>query len=229
MKSSIKKYKCLCGCGESFIRYSLSHKWVNLDHKKHWLLNTIEGQKEVNRVAKKAAKDREKAEKKKDKEAKEKTIKWDKLLQRKVQEIARFIDHLLPCTAKNAPAKQYHGGHIFSRGGNSNIKYNLHNIHIQSAQSNHFQKDDYELKMGVVRVYGKDYLEYIESLKNTPTTKHSNMECKELYNKACKISNRLKSENKNLEQPRTIVQRLSLRNQINLELGIYQTVDYSPS
>ena len=172
-------------------------------------------------AAQKAAKDRAKAEKKKDKADKELITEWDKLLQKKVQEIARFIDHLLPCTANNREANQYHGGHIFARGGNENIKYNLHNIHIQSAQSNHFQKEDYKLKMGIVRVYGKDYLGYIEGLKSTPMVKYTNMEYKDFYRKACEISNTLKKENKDLAQPRTKEQRLLLRDHINQQLGIY--------
>ena len=40
---------------------------------------------------------------------------------------------------KNKLANQMHAGHVYSRGSNPMLRFNLHNIHRQSAQSNHFQ------------------------------------------------------------------------------------------
>lgn len=151
------------------------------------------------------------------KELKEKTVKYKVKTQSKVQEIARLIDYGQPCLAKQYIPKKADGGHVFSRKGNENFAMNLHNIFLQSAQSNHFQNDDGLMRDGVVRVFGEEYLEFIHSLKSTPVVKYSNEEWHEIYKRACSISNSLKktpqiSDSKN---------RIGLRNTINLELGIY--------
>ena len=132
--------------------------------------------------------------------------------------IIRLIDRDLPCLAKGIYANQFHAGHIFSRGSNQTIRYNCHNIHRQSAQSNHFQNEDGLLREGLVKEYGQDYMDFISELRRTPKLEYNNQEFHELTLKARIISAKLKKADKvyNLSQ------RLELRNQINLELGIYQ-------
>lgn len=152
---------------------------------------------------------------------KESIIDYSKALQKEVQLIARLIDYKCLCLARNIIPIKSDGGHLFSRGGNVNIKYNLHNIFLQSAASNHFQNDDGLMRDGVVRVFGVDYLEFITSLKQTEITKYSNEEYKAILANARVISRRLKEENKDLITFRTPKERINLRNKINIELGIY--------
>lgn len=159
-----------------------------------------------------------KVRKKKDKEEKESITNFKVKLQSKVQEIARFIDYDHPCLATQRFPKQAHGGHLESRKGHENFAMNLHNIFLQSAQSNHFQNDDGLMRDGVVREFGEEYLDFIRSLKSTPTPKYSHDEYKELYRKACAISNRLKKNPIKLSNK----ERIEQRNLINLELGIYE-------
>lgn len=154
------------------------------------------------------------------KELQIKVVNYSDKLQSKVQEIARLIDKDLNCLAKNTPTKQVHGGHVFSRGGHSNFKYNLHNIHRQSAHSNHFQNDDRLMHEGIVREYGSEYLDFINSLQQTSLLKLSNIEWLSKYQIACKIANRLRKEGKNY----TLHERINLRNSVNLELGIYEPI-----
>ncbi len=47
MIKAIKPKKCKCGCGDSFVPRRSTDKWVNSDHYRTWLLNTPEGQKEI--------------------------------------------------------------------------------------------------------------------------------------------------------------------------------------
>lgn len=165
----------------------------------------------------KLVKEGEKRKREERMELKAKIIKWDKKLQSKVQEIARWIDWQQPCLARNYVPKQSHGGHLFSRAGSANIKVNLHNIFLQAAQSNHYQNDDGLMRDGCIRVFGQSYFDFITGLKSTPLQRYNNEEYREFYQKACKIANRMK---KNLVKNET-QDRIRLRNDVNLELGFY--------
>ena len=140
-------------------------------------------------------------------------------LQTKIQEITRLIDKGLPCLATGVIPKQMHGGHVFARGGNSYMAMNLHNIHRQSAQSNHFQNDDGLMKEGIKNEYGEEYLEFISNLRRTPCPEISPLEYGVIYKKSCKVANKLIKLN--LAYP--LKKRIELRNEINLELGIYSS------
>lgn len=169
------------------------------------------------KIIARAKKQAEKQDKLAKKEAKATITDWGKKLQDKVQEIARLIDHEQLCLAKNKPARSFDGGHIYARGGNANMRYNLHNIYKQSSQSNHFNSDDHLMKEGLKREFGEDYYNFVTDLKRTPLLKHTNLELEQLYRNACKVANRLKKQPKKL----TNLERIEYRNQINLELGIY--------
>ena len=94
------------------------------------------------KIMAKAKKQAEKQDKLAKKEAKATITDWGKKLQDKVQEILRLIDFGQACLARQYIPKQTHSGHLVSRSAAANMKYNLHNMFAQSAQSNHFQNDD---------------------------------------------------------------------------------------
>ena len=142
---------------------------------------------------------------------------WKNELQDEINLIIRLIDHDLPCLAKGIYSNQTHAGHIYSRGSNQTIRYNLHNIHRQSAQSNHFQNEDGLLREGLVKEYGQNYMDFISELRRTPKLQYTNQDYHELTLKARKIVSKLKSADKTYN----LKQRIELRNQINLELAIY--------
>lgn len=151
-------------------------------------------------------------------EERKQIINYKAKLQTKVQELARLIDHDLPCLARVIRG-QMHGGHIFSKGSSPNMRFNLHNIHRQSAQSNHWQNDDALLREGLKNEYGQEYLDFIISLRQTPPVKLNNKDYENLYSIACKIANSLK---RNIpDKPYTKSERIELRNDINKSLGIY--------
>lgn len=191
----------------------------------NWLMDTVAGQNYMKRAMNIAKKEQvrkiatiKKVEKEKTKKVKELHEDWSKKLQDKINLISRLIDKGLPCLARNYVPKQMHGGHVYARGGNSTMRYHLHNIHRQSAQSNHFQNDDGMLREGIVKEYGQPYMDYISSLRQMPTLNYSNMDYKEFYHKACKIANELKK----LDCEYTLQERIHKRNVINNNLGIYR-------
>lgn len=145
-------------------------------------------------------------------------VDWAKSLQVKINFIVRTIDKGLKCLARNRGG-QIHAGHVYARGGNQTIRYNLHNIHRQNAQSNHYQNDDGLLREGLVNEYGQEYMDFISELRQTPSLKFNNMEYKDLTKKASKIALKLKKENKEY----SLKERIELRNKINVELGIYES------
>jgi len=160
-----------------------------------------------------------KREKETKKELKEKTTNWKERLQDNVNKIVRLIDKDLLCLARNQRGK-INAGHVFARGGNQTIRYNLHNIHRQSAQSNHWQNDDGLLREGIIKEYGSNYMDFIASLRQTPQIKYNDKEYKDIALKASKIALRLKK----LDLNYSLTERIELRNKINLELGIYEPI-----
>jgi len=141
-----------------------------------------------------------------------------KILQPVINEIARLVDFGQPCIATENYGKE-NGGHYISVGANRTICLNLHNIHIQSFESNHWKSGDtLKYQGGIRKVYGEDYLEYMDCLqKHPPIQLRKNMMI-EIYENACKIRTKLR-KNEKIRSPK---ERIELRNQINIELGIYQ-------
>lgn len=164
---------------------------------------------------KKAAKDW----KQEKKALKEKLKNYKKLLQTKVQLISRLIDKDLPCLARGVNG-QMHGGHVFSKGGNTQMRFNLHNIHRQSAYSNNYQNDDGLLRDGLEIEYGLDYLVFIKGLRVYDIPKFSNEEYKEIYLIALGVAKDLKNKG----QVYSKSDRVRLRNEINIKLGIYKYI-----
>lgn len=141
-----------------------------------------------------------------------------KRLQNEVNAIARAIDFGLPCLARGYVPNKMHGGHIFSRGAFPSMRYNLHNIHRQSAQSNHYQNEDGLLREMLKKEYGERYFAFLESCKQSELPKLAPTEWKDRLKIAQGIKNRLRKE---IQKPLTVSDRIELRNQVNQELEIY--------
>lgn len=221
----INKAKDFGGCGK--LTFYRKAGLCSDCHRKWELQSTPVGAKKIRDAIVKARKLLKKREKEKTKVAKAKVTKWNDKLQGKVNEIVRLIDKGLPCLARGFTNCQIHAGHVYARGGNSSIRYNLHNIHRQSAQSNKWQNDDGLLREGVVKEYGQRYMDFISELRRTEPLKFKNEEYHALYLKASKIANNLR---KTLSYPLTEKQRIELRNTVNKKLGIYadEYCDYNP-
>lgn len=140
-----------------------------------------------------------------------------KYLQPIINEIARLIDYGQPCIATGNFGKM-NGGHYVSVGANRTTALNLHNIHIQSFESNNFKGGDpIKYRHGIIERYGNDYFEFIEFLQQHPPLHLTKSDLIDLVKKATLIRNELKNNN----YEKTPLERIEFRNQVNLKLGIY--------
>jgi len=205
------------GCGKPQIHrvYGLG---TSCGCYRDWLLNTKEGQEKIERSRIVAQKKVQKDMKAKERERKKEITDYKPKLQDKVNAIVRLIDIGQPCLAKQVHAAQIHAGHVYSRGAHPAIKFNLHNIHRQSAQSNHWQSDDQLMIEGLSREYGEEYAEFVGELRQTETLKFSNHEYQEFYKKACEIEKKLRHSGRVF----STTQRIEMRNRVNRLLGIYE-------
>lgn len=199
--------KCkYCGCIFK-PKYKSTEKYCQAtDCRTSYAIETIKKQKDLNLKAEK-------------KSLKDNTTNWKNELQKEINKIVRIIDKDLLCLARNKGG-QIHAGHIYSRGSSPTIRYNLHNIHRQNAQSNHFQNDDGLLREGLVNEYGQLYMDFISNLRQTTELKYKPNDYKEFTLKARKIVLRLKK----LDLKYSLDNRIILRNKINIELGIYPNI-----
>ena len=207
-RNGLKSYKATYGLGIDCRCYS------------NWLIS--DDPKAKDRFNSFLASNKKKIEsdlKKIEKERKADIVDWKPKLQVKINFIVRLIDIGLPCLARNYHPGQIHAGHIYARGGNQTIKYNLHNIHRQSAQSNGKQNDDGLLREGLVNEYGQNYMDFISGLRQTPKLEYMNHEYREFTKHASSIANELKRQGRTFP---TTEERIYMRNEINNQLGIYE-------
>jgi hypothetical protein len=192
----------------------------------NWLLNSEQGKIKLEKSIKiskvrvqKETKEKEKVEKIKTKIS---LLTPDKYrtdyLQPIINEISRLIDYGQSCIATGNFGKM-NGGHYISVGANRTTALNLHNIHIQSFESNHHKSGDpIKYRLGLIERYGNKYFEFIETLQQHKALHLSTSDMIEIALIASTIRLELR---RNLEQ-KTAYERIELRNQINLKLGIYE-------
>jgi len=135
-----------------------------------------------------------------------------------LQKTARMIDYGTACIASDRFEGKMAGGHYFSVGSNATTSLNLHNIHIQSFQSNSWKGgDDKKYQEGLIKRYGHEYFEFVNALKKTPALHLTKDDMTEMKTKAQQICNEIE-KSKRLSSPEA---RISLRNKVNENLGIY--------
>lgn len=138
-------------------------------------------------------------------------------LQRKINKIARLIDlsnsrSCISCSHGEDEnwTRQVHGAHFHDVGGNNTIRFHLDNIHASCSvcnvySSNH--KKDYRAKL--IKRYGIEYLEFVESLKQTKAIKMS-------------IADYARANKEALSIVRDISSGINItRSEANKRLGIY--------
>jgi hypothetical protein len=192
-----------------------------------WLLNTELGQQTLEKARIVGKNKAVKAEKKKNREetAQQRIDLMSpdkyraKYIQPLINKIARLIDHGNPCIATGNFEGKMAGGHYTSVGSNRTICLNLHNIFIQSFQSNSWNGgDDKRYRESLKNTFGEDYLDFIEGLKAHRPIKLTKDDLVEIKKKATGII-------KDLENNKAVLssrERISMRNSVNLELGIYE-------
>ena len=78
--------------------------------------------------------------------------------------------------------------------------------------------DTIRYQEGIIKTFGKDYLDYMDSLRNIPPIKLSIEEIKEAIPKARSILKWIKLQNRKF----TTEERIELRRKFNHDLGIYK-------
>jgi hypothetical protein len=144
-----------------------------------------------------------------------------KVIQPLINEIARLIDFGQPCIASGRYEGKFSGGHFTSVGANRSVSLNLHNIHIQTFESNSFRGgDETRYRHGLIKVYGNDYFEFVEGLRHIKGIDLSKQRLSELKPLITQIRNDLKRELKKYSPQ----ERIELRNEINEKIGIYSEI-----
>ncbi len=205
-------------CKNKFIpKYSsLEPTCGETDCKVKWAMQVVEKQKEKQAKEKKQAWSKEKLEMK----DKLKTLSEHKNdLQTEINAIVREIDKGHGCIATGSHQGQQHAGHYISVGANSTLRFHLENIWLQSMHSNSWKGGDtIRYQEGIVALYGKDYLEYLNSLQSIKPIQLTISDIKEKIPIARGILKWLKLQNRKF----TVQERLELRVKYNKEIGIYE-------
>lgn len=143
---------------------------------------------------------------------------YEAILQKEINLIVKIIDAGWPCIATASNDGKRNAGHYISRGSNKTLSFHLENIWNQSEHSNSFKAGDtLRYREGITKLFGLEYLEYMDSLKSIPPLKLSIDEIKESIYKARSIVKWLKLQDRQY----TLEERISLRKRFNCEIGIY--------
>jgi hypothetical protein len=157
-----------CGNPEYLHKYGLCTSCF-----KKWLFNSHEGKNYLERIrirAKKKVEKKIRTEHKKEKEKLRSKSYYEGKLQNEINTIVRLIDTDKGCIScehgwTGKATRQFHAGHRKSVGSNATLRFNLFNIFKQCSICNNFKSaNEREYDKGIVKHYGQDMLDYIESL-----------------------------------------------------------------
>jgi len=203
-------------CQDKFeAKFFLQKYCDKVDCKVKYAMSVVAKQKEAN--VKKAKK--ESAHEKQVLKEKLKTLSdWKKEFQTEINSIARSIDKDYPCIATNTTNGKMNAGHYIGVGANDTLRFHLENIWIQSEHSNSWKSGDtIRYQNGIVATFGKEYLEYMNSLQQIKPIKLSISDVKEKIPIARGILKWLKLQ----ERKFTVAERISLRKEFNQKIGLY--------
>lgn len=205
-------------CGKKFTpKYSsLEPTCGEIDCKVKWSMSVVAKQKEKQAKEKNQAWNKEKLEMKE----KLKTLSdWKNDLQKEINAIIREIDKGHGCIATGSHQGQQHAGHYISIGANSTLRFHLENIWLQSMHSNSWKGGDtIRYQEGIIYLYGKGYLDYLNSLQSIKPLQLSAKDIQDKIPIARGILKWLKLQNRKF----TTQERLELRIKFNKEIGIYE-------
>lgn len=146
---------------------------------------------------------------------------YEKELQTEINILSRLIDTGNRCISCGNDGKPQ-AGHYHSRGKNTSIRFNLHNLHIQCYRCNvQLSANITGYNLGLIKTYGKDYQDYVEYKMplEFPLLKWTKNDL--VLWKAQVIA--YKKEVAKLEFPLSAEDRLYWRGYYNEKIGIYKT------
>lgn len=140
-------------------------------------------------------------------------------LQIEINTIVRLIDKGYPCIATGSYNGKVNAGHYIGTLANPTIRFHLENIWLQSEHSNTWKSGDtIRYQTGIIALYSKEYLDYMNSLQSIKPIKLTIEEIKEKISISRGIIKWLKLQ----ERKFTIDERVELRKKFNNEIGIYK-------
>lgn len=202
-----------CGKMELYRKYGLCPSCLS-----NFYLNTNEGQQIMQSKIIKAKKDIKIKLKRKQK------IEWDyrkcqlekdahgvgyfqQKLQVEINKLVRIIDNGSPCISSNklfTDNEKYDAGHCYPVSSNSNIRFNLLNIHAQSVYDNqHLGGNQAPYIININQLFGSDYLEWLNKSKyemDLQLSKDDLVEARKAVMSFCKELTKSKKHNFNTLQ-----------------------------
>ncbi len=140
------------------------------------------------------------------------------VLQKRINKIIQLIDYNQNCIVKGVKYSKNDAGHYFGVGSNETLSLNLHNIFLQSENSNRSKGGEpIEYLQGIIKTFGIEYANFILSFKQCKPLHLTKEELKEKTKICTKIIKDLELQ----EKTYTTEQRILLRNKYNLMLDIY--------
>lgn len=141
-------------------------------------------------------------------------------LQKEINKIVRLLDRKHECISSgNSAGSTGQAGHLFSRGAFPSLRFNLHNIWLQSVHDNLYLSGNFNgFRTRLIEKFGASYFEYIENLRaEYPSLKLSKEELVEAKNICKEIIKQLQDENYLTDE-----ERLEYRYKLNKRVGIYE-------
>lgn len=139
-------------------------------------------------------------------------------LQKEINTIVRLIDRGHPCIATGSFEGKMNAGHYIGVQANPTTRYHLENIWLQSEHSNMWKSGDtLRYQDGITNLFGKEYLDRLNSFKTIPVIKLSVDEIKEKIIICREIVKELKSHNHIYSNEN----RIEKRKEFNARIGIY--------
>lgn len=183
-----------------------------------WMTKTENGKIEFEKRKIKVKTKNWKEEKAKMKESVKTLSDYKSDLQKEINLIVRLIDNGHPCIATGSFEGKMNAGHYIGTKANPTIRFHLENIWIQSEHSNMWQSGDtLRYQQGIIKLFGVNYLEYMNSLQSIPVIKLTYDEIKEKIKICREIVKELKTENKMYFS----WERVYMRKKLNDRIGIY--------
>lgn len=146
---------------------------------------------------------------------------FEKDLQTEINIICRLLDTGLPCISCGKYGKPQ-AGHYHSRGANTTLRFNLHNLHIQDYRCNvELSANITGYNLGLIDWYSKSYQDYVEYKLplEFPLLKWTKNDLI-LWTATARA---LKKEISKLEFPLSAEDRIFYRNYYNEKIGIYNS------
>lgn len=142
-------------------------------------------------------------------------------LQKEINTLVRELDKGHNCISSDLPLdRKFDAGHLFSRGSNPSLSFNLMNIYAQSVYANQWKAgDQINYIEGLEGTFGYKHKEYVLSLKKLyPILRLTSEEIKPKIEIVKSLIKWVKLQDRNFSNE----ERILYRKEFNAKIGIYK-------